>query len=73
MGDSVFDRRRFQRIRGGAQAMNIKEFAALKAGDRVANPMACTAGTVTDTDGGGITVRWDGSVVTRYYSAVTTA
>lgn len=53
--------------------MNIKEFAALKTGDRIANPMAGTAATVTDTDGGGITVRWDGSELTRYYGAVTTA
>jgi hypothetical protein len=54
--------------------MNIKEFAALKAGDRIVNPMACTAGSVTDTDGGGVTVRWDGSgEMTRYYGAVTTA
>jgi hypothetical protein len=53
--------------------MNIKEFAALKAGDRIVNPMACTAGSVTDTDGGGVTVQWDGSELTRYYGAVTTA
>jgi hypothetical protein len=55
--------------------MNIKEFAALKVGDRIANPMAGTAGTVTDTDEGGITVRWDGTdnSLTRYYGAVTTA
>lgn len=53
--------------------MNIRDFAALKAGDRIAHPMAGTAGTVTDTDGGGITVRWDGSELTRYYGAVTTA
>jgi hypothetical protein len=53
--------------------MNIKEFAALKAGDHISNPMACTAGNVTETDGGGVTVRWDGSELTRYYSAITTA
>jgi hypothetical protein len=54
--------------------MNIKEFAALKPGDRIANLMAGTNGTVTGTDGGGVTVRWDGSgEMTRYYGAVTTA
>jgi hypothetical protein len=54
--------------------MNIKEFAALKAGDRIVNPMAGTAGTVTyGRHGAGITVRWDGSELTHYYSVVTTA
>jgi hypothetical protein len=53
--------------------MNVKEFAALKAGDRIVNPMAGTSGCVTDTDGGGVTVRWDGSELTRRYGAVTTA
>ena len=58
--------------------MNIKEFAALKAGDRIENPMAGTAGIVTEIDGPGVTVRWEGigsapATMARYYSVVTTA
>lgn len=58
--------------------MTLKEFAALKAGDRIANYMANSVGEVTAVDDKGVHVRWgriwnetqDGG--TRFYPVTST-
>lgn len=39
--------------------MNLKEFAALKIGDKVANAMSQSTGEVTEVTDQGVRVRWD--------------
>jgi hypothetical protein len=42
--------------------MNTQEFAALKIGDKIENPMTHNHGVVTETTDTGVRVRWgDGS------------
>lgn len=59
--------------------MNIKEFAALKVGDRIENHMSQSRGEVVTVDATGVRVRWDGSgrvddpTVTWHYSVNSTA
>lgn len=38
--------------------MNVKEFAALKVGDKVANLMSSSTGEVTEVTDAGVRVRW---------------
>ena len=59
--------------------MTLKEFAALKVGDKITNPMSSSAGEVTAVDDKGVHVRW-GNIcgespkdsVTRHYSVAST-
>lgn len=62
--------------------MNVQEFAALKAGDRVENAASQSSGVVTEVTKMGVRVRWGVStgvldsnpgVVTFFYSAQGTA
>jgi hypothetical protein len=55
--------------------MNLQEFAALKAGDKIENPMSGSAGEVVEVDAKGVRVRWDntGSSVTWHYGVNSTA
>jgi hypothetical protein len=38
--------------------MNLQEFAALKAGDKIRNEITQSAGEVTEAAPGGVRVRW---------------
>lgn len=58
--------------------MNLTEFAALRAGDKIDNHMSNSRGEVVDVDDKGVRVRWsvvDGqerTAATRHYSAGST-
>lgn len=57
--------------------MNIQEFAALKVGDQISNPMAQqrSIGTITETTASGVRLRWgdDPGTTQFFYSVQTTA
>lgn len=53
--------------------MNMQEFAALKVGDKIKNPMNGSAGVVSGVTDSGIRVQWGASAVEFYYSANSTA
>lgn len=57
--------------------MNIQEFAALKAGDRLENPMTQSRGVVVEVTAAGVKVRWGdgtpGKDVTFTYTPQTTS
>lgn len=53
--------------------MNLKEFAALKTGDRIIGMDGFSKGEVVATDDSGITLRWDGSPSTFHFTAQSTA
>lgn len=60
----------------GASDMNLKEFAALKIGDKIENLMADSKGEVVEVDASGVRVCWgwktDAPGATRHYSVNTT-
>lgn len=51
--------------------MTLQEFAALKEGDTVDNPMTGSKGTVTEVTPRGVKVRWGGTVQYAYPSVTT--
>jgi hypothetical protein len=54
--------------------MNLQEFAALKAGDKISNPMnPGSSGTISKTSESGVHVKWGSSTMEFYYSVNTTA
>jgi len=56
--------------------MNITEFAALKVGDKIDNPMSQSAGTIVETTESGVRVVWGerhGHETRFFYSAQSTA
>lgn len=56
--------------------MNLKEFAALKKGDKIENPMSQSAGEVADVTPLGVKLRWNGgdpSAITFTYTVNSTA
>lgn len=57
--------------------MNVQEFAALKAGDQIENPMSHSRGEVVSADKTGVAVRWhgvgqNGAGTIRHYSVQST-
>lgn len=40
------------------KTMNLKEFAALKVGDQIENPMTRSTGEITECNDKGVRVRW---------------
>lgn len=54
--------------------MNLNEFNALKAGDRIENAMSNSTGEVVEADSKGVNVRWkyDERGTTRHYSRYST-
>lgn len=53
--------------------MNLKEFAALKAGDKIENHMASSRGEVVEVTDAGVLVRWHEGTAPRTYGVNTTA
>lgn len=53
--------------------MNLKEFAALKVGDKIDNHMLHSHGTVTEVNDQGIMLCWHPGTPARAYSVNTTA
>lgn len=55
--------------------MNLQQFAALKAGDKVCNNMfgERPPGVVTETNSTGVRVSWGGTATTFEYSVQSTA
>lgn len=55
--------------------MNTKEFAALKVGDKIVNPMGDLGGVaeVVETTDKGVKIRWAHSTVAFFYSVNSTA
>lgn len=51
--------------------MNIKEFAALKPGDRITNPMSASRGVVVGVDDKGVSIHWGGDVGRRTQEGAT--
>jgi hypothetical protein len=47
--------------------MNIQQFAALKVGDKVDNPMNGSRGEVTKVQERGVSVAWGGNALDFYY------
>jgi hypothetical protein len=57
--------------------MNVQEFAVLKAGDKIENPMSHSRGEVVEANAKGVAVRWfgvgmAGAGTIRHYSAQST-
>lgn len=54
--------------------MNLHEFAALKPGDEIENPMSGGRGRITEAKSDGVMVAWGGkALVTFHYSVNSTA
>jgi hypothetical protein len=53
--------------------MNVQEFAALKVGDKISNPMNGSTGHVTATNDSGVRVAWGVSPVDFMYTVNSTA
>lgn len=53
--------------------MNLKEFGALKVGDKISNPMNLSGGTVSGITDSGVRVRWGASTLEFFYSVNSTA
>lgn len=53
--------------------MNLKEFAALKVGDKIENPTTGGMGTVSAVADAGVKVQWGVSALEFFYSVNTTA
>lgn len=54
--------------------MNLKEFAALKAGDKIENPMMPgSVAEVVETTDNGVRIRWLGTETRFFYSVNSTA
>lgn len=54
--------------------MNLHEFAALKPGDEIENPMSGGRGRITEAKRDGVMVAWGGvALVTFHYSVNSTA
>lgn len=53
--------------------MNLTEFAALKAGDKISNPMTASYGEVVEVTTTTVLVRWHVGTTPRTYGANTTA
>lgn len=52
--------------------MNIQEFAALKPGDKIDNPMSGSNGTVSEVNDRGVFVRWQHKDALAFFYPVNT-
>lgn len=53
--------------------MNLQQFAALKPGDKISNPMGNSAGVVVSVSDSGVRVRWEPATMDFFYSVNSTA
>lgn len=55
--------------------MNLQEFAALKVGDQIDNPMSSSQGTVCSVEPSGVRIKWGAGLgeAPFFYSVNTTA
>lgn len=55
--------------------MNLQEFAALKVGDKIENPMLNSMGTVSEVTKQGVRIAWEGSrsAITFQYTVQNTS
>jgi hypothetical protein len=53
--------------------MNLQEFAALRVGDKISNPMSQSTGEIVDTTDAGVYVRWGTAVQPFFFNVRSTA